>query len=151
MGRKFEPCWDHHMKPESKLWKLIKKNMPDIFFTRIESWAMPGVPDVYGCKDNIMFWIELKKVTKGNIVRLSPFQKSWHFSHSLQGGRSFIMLQHHEQRLLYIFQSSIAHQISPSPPYHTSSITHPWPLERDAWQQVRELILHCPLQKPETG
>ena len=136
---------------ESKFWKSIKENLSDVFWCRLESWASPGVPDVYGCADGISFFLELKTVTQRNRLQISPFQKSWHFSHSLQGGRSFIMRQHHEQRLLYIFQSSIAHQISPSPPYHTSSVTHPWPLERDAWQQVREWILHCPLQKPENG
>ena len=93
------------MKPESKLWKKVKTNLPDIFFTRIESWALPGVPDIYGCKDEIMFWIELKTVTKRNTLQLSPFQKRWHFSHSLQGGRSFIMLQHLGERLAYIFPS----------------------------------------------
>ena len=31
--------------------------MPGIFFTRLESWAMPGVPDVYGMQRwNNVFW-----------------------------------------------------------------------------------------------
>ena len=151
MGRKFEPCWDHHMKPESKLWKSIKKNMPDIFFTRIESWAMPGVPDVYGCKDNIMFWIELKKVTKGNIVRLSPFQKSWHFSHSLQGGRGFIMAEPPDPLLLSIWPSSIAISIAALTPKNAGKS---WtiPASQAAWTEIRDYILHSPLppspQKP---
>jgi len=62
------------MKPESKLWQSIKKNMPGVFWTRIESWALPGVPDCYGCKDGIMFWLELKTSTKVNKAKLSPFQ-----------------------------------------------------------------------------
>ena len=71
------------MKSESKFWKSIKDNMPDVFFTRLESWASPGVPDVYGCKDGIMFFLELKTSTKVNKSKMSPFQKSLHFSHSL--------------------------------------------------------------------
>ena len=151
MGRKFEPCWDHHLKKETKFWNVIKKNTSHlIHWTRIESWAGQGIPDLHGISEGRTVFVELK-VTESYSISISPFQKAWNFNHVLHGGRSFIMLQHHEQRLLYIFQSSIAHQISPSPPYHTSSITHPWPLERDAWQQVREWILHCPLQKPENG
>ena len=109
---------------------------------------MPGVPDVYGCKDNIMFWIELKKVTKGNIVRLSPFQKSWHFSHSLQGGRGFIMAETPEPLLLSIFPSSIAISIAAlSPKYASKS----WalPASQAAWAEIQDYILHSPLSKPE--
>ena len=74
MGRKFEPCWDRHMKPESKLWQLVKKNIPSIHWTRLESWAMPGVPDVYGIQDGISVFVELK-VTRSNKIGLSAFQK----------------------------------------------------------------------------
>ena len=55
------------VKPETKYWNTIKKNMPDIFWTRIENWAVPGVPDCYGCKDGVMFWVELK-ITKDKKV-----------------------------------------------------------------------------------
>jgi hypothetical protein len=151
MGRKFEPCWDRHMKPESKFWKLIKKNLPNIFLTRIESWAMPGVPDVYGCKDGIMFWIELKKVTKGNNVKLSPFQKSWHFSHSLQGGRSFIMLETPDPLLLSIFPSSIAISIAALSPKNAPK-SWALPASQAAWAEIHNYLLHSPLppspQKP---
>ena len=54
------------MKPESKFWKLVKTNLPDIFWTRIESWSMPGVPDCYGCKDGVMFWVELIQKIENN-------------------------------------------------------------------------------------
>ena len=133
---------------ESKFWKSIKENMPNVFFTRLESWASPGVPDVYGCKDDVMFFLELKTLTKLNKPKLSPFQKSWHFSHSLQGGRSFIMLHHHEQRLMCVFPSSIAISIaSLSPKYASKS----WalPASQAAWAEIQDYILHSPLSKPE--
>ena len=62
------------LKPESKYWNTIKKNTPGIFWTRLESWATPGVPDCYGCKDGVMFWVELK-ITKDKKIKLSPFKK----------------------------------------------------------------------------
>ena len=39
------------MKPESKFWKLVKKNTPKIQWTRLESWASFGVPDLLGIVD----------------------------------------------------------------------------------------------------
>ena len=145
MGRKFEPCWDRHMKPESKLWQLGKKNIPSIHWTRLESWAMPGVPDVYGIQDGISIFVELK-VTRSNKIGLSAFQKNWLYNHYLQGGRSFIMLQHLGQRTLYIFPSSILHSpltITSAPHYRVEL-----PASPAAWAAVAEHLLHYPLSEP---
>lgn len=135
------------MKPESKFWNSIKANMPDVFFTRLESWASPGVPDVYGCKDGIMFWLELKTSTKFNKAKLSAFQKSWHFSHSLHGGRSFILHQTLEERLICIFPSFSIVSIGALSPQHASK-TWAHPASPAAWAEIQDYILHSPLQKP---
>ncbi len=124
--------------------------MPDIFWTRIENWAVPGVPDCYGCKDGVMFWVELK-ITKDKKVKLSPFQKAWHFNHAKQGGRSFIMLHSLAESLSCIFPSSIAvsHAALTS---SIASYTHVVPGDPSSWQRAQRELLHCPLppspQKP---
>lgn len=124
--------------------------MPDIFWTRIENWAVPGVPDCYGCKDGVMFWVELK-ITKDKKVKLSPFQKAWHFNHAKQGGRSFIMLHSLAESLSCIFPSSIAvsHAALTS---SIASYTHAVPGDPSSWQRAQRELLHCPLppspQKP---
>jgi hypothetical protein len=135
------------VKPESKFWNSIKQNMSDVHWTRIESWALPGVPDCYGCKDGVMFWLELKTSTKVNKAKLSPFQKSWHFSHARQGGRSFIMHQILGERLICIFSSSIVPSIGALSPKHASKC---WalPASPAAWAEMQDYILHSPLQKP---
>jgi len=135
------------MKPESKLWQSIKKNMPGVFWTRIESWALPGVPDCYGCKDGAMFWLELKTSTKVNKAKLSPFQKSWHFSHARQGGRSFIMHQTLGESLMCIFSSSSIASIGALSPKHADK-TWDLPLDPAAWAAIQDYILHSPLLKP---
>ena len=132
------------MKPESKFWNSIKANMPGVFFTRLESWASPGVPDVYGCKDEIMFWLELKTSTKVNKAKLSAFQKSWHFSHSLQGGRSFIMHQILEERLICLFPSFSIVSIAALSPQHASK-TWDLPASPASWTEMLDYILHSPL------
>jgi len=69
------------VKPESKFWQEVKKNITEISFTRLESWASAGVPDLL-CynKNNKFFTIELK-VTKGDFPRFSPHQISFHVRH----------------------------------------------------------------------
>ncbi len=138
------------LKTESKFWKSIKENMPGIFFTRLESWATPGVPDVYGCKDGIMFFLELKTSTNVKKMVLSPFQKSWHFSHAKQGGRSFILHQTLSPRLICVFPSSIAVSIAALSPDKASKV---WdlPASPAAWTEMADYILHYPLPKPPSS
>jgi len=132
------------VKTESKFWNSIKQNMSDVHWTRIESWALPGVPDCYGCKDGVMFWLELKTSTKVNKAKLSPFQKSWHFSHARQGGRSFIMHKTLEERLMCLFPSSIAFSIDALSPNHASK-SWALPMDPAAWKELEHELLHSPL------
>lgn len=76
------------MKPESKFWQEVKKNLTNISFTRLESWASAGVPDLL-CynKNNIFFTVELKVAAKEHL-RLSPHQISFHVKHPVN---SFIL------------------------------------------------------------
>ena len=97
-----------------------------------------------------MFWVELK-ITKDKKVKLSPFQKAWHFNHAKQGGRSFIMLHSLAESLSCIFPSSIAvsHAALTS---SIASYTHVVPGDPSSWQRAQRELLHCPLppspQKP---
>jgi len=69
------------VKPETKFWHEVKKNITKISFTRLESWASAGVPDLL-CynKNNKFFTIELK-VSEGKFPRFSPHQISFHMKH----------------------------------------------------------------------
>ncbi|MEL0176683.1 MAG: hypothetical protein VW810_00100 [Pelagibacteraceae bacterium] len=69
------------MKKESKFWQEVKKNIKNISFTRLESWASLGVPDLL-CynKKQTFFTIELK-VSKGKKLTFSPHQISFHLRH----------------------------------------------------------------------
>ena len=51
------------MKKESDLWKLLKKNTPQIRWTRLESWSSFGVCDCLGYHDHCgFFMVELKLI-----------------------------------------------------------------------------------------
>ena len=65
---------------EAGLWRLIsdglKSSERKIETTRLESWALPGVPDVLLCSEGGVFSFLELKVTKGrsNKLALSPHQ-----------------------------------------------------------------------------
>ena len=69
------------MKNESKFWQEVKKNIKDISFTRLESWASAGVPDLL-CynKKGTFFTIELKVKTSKKTI-FSPHQIAFHIRH----------------------------------------------------------------------
>ena len=69
------------IKNERDLWKLLKKSSAGILFDRIENWAVPGVPDLLGYNQNKTFFTLELKATKGNKIRFSPHQVSWHLRH----------------------------------------------------------------------
>lgn len=68
-------------KDESKFWQEVKKNITQISFTRLESWASAGVPDLL-CynKKGKFFTIELK-VEKRKKLTFSPHQIAFHIKH----------------------------------------------------------------------
>ena len=69
------------MKPERKFWLEVKKNTPEITWTRLENLALPGVPDLLGYNKHQHFFTVELKVTKGNKIRFSPHQIAFHARH----------------------------------------------------------------------
>jgi hypothetical protein len=63
------------MKPESKFWLEVKKNIKEISFTRLESWASAGVPDLLCCNKNGKFFTVELKVTSRVILFVSLHTK----------------------------------------------------------------------------
>ena len=47
------------MKSESKFWLEVKKNITGISFTRLESWASAGVPDLLCYNKNQKFFTDV--------------------------------------------------------------------------------------------
>ena len=69
------------MKPERKFWLEVKKNTPEITWTRLENLALPGVHDLLGYNKHQHFFTVELKVSKSNSVRLSPHQIAFHVKH----------------------------------------------------------------------
>jgi hypothetical protein len=80
------------VKAESKLWQKVKKNTPNIIWTRVESWASFGFPDLVGYTEKQGFFTVELKVTKSNKVTFSPHQIAFHVKHPTN---TYILVQHH--------------------------------------------------------
>jgi hypothetical protein len=89
-------------KRESKLFVRLRKHLKNIYFTRIESSTIQGIPDVHGCGNGVSFWIELKS-TDDSFPKLSKFQQSWCFEYARHGGKVFILHQALSQRALKLY------------------------------------------------
>jgi len=91
------------LKKESKLWQKVKKNTPNILWTRVESWASFGFPDLVGYTENRGFFTLELKVTKSKKVTFSPHQIAFHIKHP---PNTYILVATHEQSLPILFPGS---------------------------------------------
>ena len=93
------------MKPETKLWKLIKSKTPLIRWNRIENAINNGIPDLLGSGENSSFFtVELKITYDNKTIRFSPHQIAWH---RINTGPKFIMISTRCQSSVKLFQHTI--------------------------------------------
>ena len=78
------------VKPETKFWHELKRNTPQITWTRLENSSVFGTPDLLGYNTNQHFFTVELKVTKSNSVRFSPHQIAFH---KLHPKNSFILVK----------------------------------------------------------
>ena len=78
------------MGPEAKLYQKIKKNSDGIIWTRLENLSLLGTPDLLGYNNSGHFFTVELKVCKGNKIRFSPHQISFHVKHP---HNTFIMVE----------------------------------------------------------
>ena len=91
------------LKPERKLYAKIKKFIPKISWVRLENNSLLGTPDLLGCNTSGHFFTVELKVTKGNKVRLSPHQISFHVKHP---HNTFILVEARGPGTVKLFRGS---------------------------------------------
>ena len=92
------------MAPERKLYEKLKKVSKDILWTRIENQSLSGTPDLLGYNVNSTFFTIELKVAKGDKVRLSPHQVSFHVMHPKN---SFVLVEWKDKHLLFEGKQSL--------------------------------------------
>ena len=90
-------------KPETKFWHELKRNTPQITWTRIENTGSFGTPDLLGYNTSGHFFTVELKVTRGNSVRFSAHQIAFH---KLHPKNSFIMVKHRGPCTVKLYEGS---------------------------------------------
>ena len=121
---------------ESLLWQKLKKGCPKIFFTRIESSTINGIPDIHAVTDSEVFWIELKS-DEANYPKLNKWQIVWINKYIKAGGKVIILDETLSKRSLKLYRpvSAFTDPRSLKPRFSFSEPVH-WPSFQDA---IREL------------
>jgi len=96
------------MGPERKLWHELKRNTPQIKWTRIENTSLLGTPDLLGYNTNQHFFTVELKVTKSNKIKFSPHQIAFHIRHPKN---TFILVKSLGQSDLKLFQGTQIKQL----------------------------------------
>ena len=91
------------MRPETRLYQLVKRGFPGIIWTRIENTVVAGVPDLLGYNANHYFFTLELKVTERERIRFSPHQIAFH---KLHPKNSFILVQSLAPRRLRLYEGS---------------------------------------------
>ena len=91
------------MKPETKFYGQVKKNITQISWIRIENLAVPGTPDLLGCNNNGFFFTVELKYTKTNKITFSPHQIAFHVKHPRN---TFILVFDASCRLPKLYEGS---------------------------------------------
>ena len=103
-------------KPESQLWYKLRDGTKDlgVFWTRLESWASPGVPDLHGIVQGHPFWLELKvhRLKSLKSITLRPHQIAWQTRYFMSGGSIYNLVHHPSSSTLNIFSGERAIEIT---------------------------------------
>lgn len=83
------------MKPETRLYNRLRENLPNCHITRIESRVNLGIPDcLIAFPHGEFIMVELKVVTRGRRVNLSPHQVAFHVKHADLRCPTFILVRY---------------------------------------------------------
>ena len=91
------------MKFESKFYNELKRNTPQITWTRLENSSVFGTPDLLGYNSSGHFFTVELKVTKGKKIRFSPHQIAFH---KLHPKNTFIMVKHRGPCTVKLYEGS---------------------------------------------
>jgi hypothetical protein len=88
-------------KIESNFGREIMKNI-DAQWTRIETFGTAGIPDIYGIRDGVSIWLELKCINK-NSINISPLQISWNYNHFQENGKNYYIVRDTRSKVIKLY------------------------------------------------
>ena len=88
-------------KIESNFGREIMKNI-NAQWTRIENRHGGGIPDLYGIRDGVSIWLELKCINK-NSINISPLQISWNYNHFQENGKNYYIVRDTRSKVIKLY------------------------------------------------
>lgn len=136
-------------KPESRLWLNLRDNTKHlgIFWTRIESWSTPGIPDLHGIVDGKSFWLELKvhRLKSLKSIKLSPHQIAWQTQYSGKLGNVWNLVSHPSSSTINIYRGKRALELG-GLTENQGSLTPDWSSgQPHDWTGMLDFILSSPI------
>ena len=126
--------YKNRVKPESKFWQLVKKKTPLIQWTRLESWASFGVPDLLGYHDSCGFFMVELKVIRSPKISFSPHQKLFHLTRKK---RNFILVNQPSLKLVKLYGSKSIHGLLED---HRDTPS----LAINDWEHIQRVLINAP-------
>tara|TARA_R110000868_G_scaffold360057_1_gene622096 strand:- start:283 stop:660 length:378 start_codon:yes stop_codon:yes gene_type:complete len=122
------------VKPETKFWQKVKKNTPKINWTRLESWASFGVPDLLGYHDSCGFFMVELKIARAPKISFSPHQKLFAMTRTK---RNFILIEDTSSRSTKLYESKAIHGLL------TDHRETPCAAQDD-WDHIQRVLINTP-------
>ena len=97
------------VKPESNFGREIMKNI-DAHWSRIENRHGGGIPDIYGIRDGVVIWLELKCIRQNSIF-LSPLQISWNYNNFRNGGKNYYIVRDTRSKVIKLYDGDKGREI----------------------------------------
>ena len=88
-------------KIESNFGREIKKNI-DAQWTRIENRHGGGIQDLYGIRDGVSIWLELKCI-RINSINITPTQISWNYKHFQENGKNYYIVRDARSKVIKLY------------------------------------------------
>ena len=96
------------MKPETKFYAQVKRNITKISWIRIENLSVPSTPDLLGYNNSGHFFTVELKYTKTNKIKFSPHQIAFHVKHP---NNSFILVEHLGSGTVKLFEGTMVREL----------------------------------------
>jgi hypothetical protein len=82
----------------------------DAHWSRIENRHGGGIPDIYGIRDGVVIWLELKCI-KQNSINLSPLQISWNYNNFRNGGKNYYIVRDARSKVIKLYDGDEGREI----------------------------------------
>ena len=124
-------------KIESNFGREIMKNI-NAQWTRIENRHGGGIPDLYGIRDGVSIWLELKCIKK-NSINISPLQISWNYNHFQQNGKNYYIVRDTRSKVIKLYDGDKGRELAEQGFKYGGGISFGYPYR---WTDIAEVIFN---------